>query len=85
MGRKMGRHTGLSKTPGVHTGGRCAYFSADVIERNCCSALTPCHLREFELIMAMLQVQNGYVRIARQPADCGIATEPLYVEYDVDR
>jgi cathepsin L len=26
--------------------------------------------------------EDGYIRIARQPADCGIATEPLYVEFE---
>jgi len=28
--------------------------------------------------------EDGYVRMARKPADCGIATEPLYVEFEVD-
>lgn len=28
--------------------------------------------------------ENGYVRMARKPADCGIATEPLYVEFEVE-
>lgn len=27
--------------------------------------------------------EGGYIRIAREPADCGIATEPLYVEFDL--
>jgi hypothetical protein len=28
--------------------------------------------------------EDGYIRIARQPADCGIATEPLYVEFELE-
>ena len=27
--------------------------------------------------------EDGYIRIARQPADCGIATEPIYVDLEV--
>lgn len=27
--------------------------------------------------------EDGYIRIARQPADCGIATEPIYVDLEL--
>lgn len=28
--------------------------------------------------------EGGYLRIARQPDDCGIATQPIYVEFDLE-
>ena len=27
--------------------------------------------------------EDGYVRMARQPADCGIATDPIYVDLEL--
>ena len=26
--------------------------------------------------------EEGYIRIARQPDDCGIATQPIYIDFD---
>lgn len=26
--------------------------------------------------------EEGYIRIARQPDDCGIASQPIYIDFD---
>ena len=28
--------------------------------------------------------EDGYLRIARQPHDCGIATQPIYIEFELE-